>query len=184
MRQQHTLGGILFGDVAGQQFELVDGGGAWCGTAREQSSLLFRLLFTARRPLEIVVDDLGETALRVARPFVFWREQAEVTVGERRIGGIRRTWSPLRSVYRVQDADGRDVLELVSGWIFKSRFCIRKNGQEVGQLRRLRKPWDVRLFRSSLIPEQDRFGLDLPPAVGLDERRLLVGALFLVDASS
>ena len=183
VRQQHTLGGLLFGDAAGQKFELVDGGGAWCGTAREESSLWARLFFTARRPLTIAVEDLGETALRVTRPFVWLHEEASVKAGERTIGRIRRTWSPFRAVYRIVDSNNEEVFTLVSGWIFKSRFRVRAGAEKVGELRRVRKPWYVRMFRSSLIPEQDRFALTFPPHAEMDARRLLVGALFLIDAS-
>jgi hypothetical protein len=183
VRQRITLLGWLCGDAAGQQFELIDGAGAWCGAAREDSSLLWRLLFTSRRPLDIVVDDVGEEALRVRRPFVFWHDHGSVYAGERLVGNVERGWSPLRSVYRVRSADGSQELSLTSGWLFKSRFRVLRGGEEVGALERLRKPWYVRMFQSSLVPEQDRFALSLPAGSDLDTRRLLVGALFLVDAS-
>jgi hypothetical protein len=184
VRQNYTLAGILFGDMAGQKFELIDGSGGWCASAQEQSSLLARIFLGGRRPLDIVVDDLGEAALRVTRPTVWLRETATVTSGDRAVGKVARSWSPLRRVYQLSDAEGRDTLTLVSGWIFKSRYRILDKGAQVGELRRLRKPWYLRMFRSSLIPEQDRFGLQLPSSSDLDERRLLVGTLFLVDASS
>ena len=182
VRQQHTLLSLLFGDTGGQRFELVDGIGAWCGTAREQSSVALRLLLGWRRPLTIAVDDLGEDGLRIVRPTVWLRERATIQSGTTTLGELARTWSPIRTVFRVS-REGRTIFTVASGWLFQRKLKVLREGQPVGMLERLRSPWYVRWFRSSLLPERDRFMLTFPPDATLAERQLLLGTLFLLDVS-
>jgi len=181
VRQQITLASLLFGSASRAGYQLTDGGGAFCGTARERGSVLGRLLIGGRRPIHVEVDDLGRTALTIRRRF--WPSllfnHAQVMEGERDVGRVRQRWS-LRRRYRLQSSSGEEHYELVSGWILRGRFRIVRRGESVGELRRLRRPWYVRMFTHAW-QEPDRFALRFPADASVDERRLMTGALFLVD---
>jgi hypothetical protein len=179
VRQQVTLGMLLFGASSRAQYELVDGGGAWCGNAKDGSGWLGRLFLGGRRSMEILVDDLGRTAMSVRRPFV-WLSNRAIVATDREIGRIVGKWS-LRRSYAVLDAQGKERYRLLSGWLFRSRFQVLENGRPVGELRRVRPPWYVRMFTPRWRREADKFRLSLPENASVDDRRLLLGALFLVD---
>jgi hypothetical protein len=183
VRQKLTLTSVLFGSLGRDQYEMIDGGHAFCGHAAERSGFLSRLFLGGRRAIDLVVDDLGRDAMRLRRGFVWlpFFNRAQVLEGTRPVGRIEQRWSIVRR-YTLTGADGGERYELRSGLIFRSRFQVRSGGVQVGELRRVRKPWYVRMF-TPFWTHQDRFSLVFPQGAGLDDRRLLVGAVFLVDIS-
>jgi hypothetical protein len=117
--------------------------------------------------------------MSVRRPFV-WLSNRAIVATDREIGRIVGKWS-LRRSYAVLDAQGKERYRLLSGWLFRSRFQVLENGRPVGELRRVRPPWYVRMFTPRWRREADKFRLSLPENASVDDRRLLLGALFLVD---
>jgi hypothetical protein len=164
------------------QYELLDGGQAFCGHSGERSGFFSRLFLGGRRPIDLVVDDLGREGLRVRRGFLwlpFFFNRAAVSVEQRSLGSIEQRISPLRQ-YALRGPDGAERYELRSGLIFRSRFKLLRSGTEVGELRRIRKPWYIRMFTPAW-RQQDQFSIAFPPDASLDDRKLLVGSVFLVD---
>ncbi|MFO0552475.1 MAG: phospholipid scramblase-related protein [Polyangiaceae bacterium] len=184
LRQKRTLGSILFGSLGRDQYELLDGGSAFCGNAAERSHFLVRLLLGARRPINLVVDDFGHDSLQVKRGFVFlpwlpFMNRADVHDVGRYLGSIQRRFS-LSRYYAVQAIDGSERYVLRSGLLFRSRFQILANGAQVGEARRIREPWYVRLFQPYWM-RRDRLALTFPQGASLEDKKLLTGSLFLLD---
>jgi len=189
VRQHLDLAAWLIGIGGKARYQLLDGGGAFCGEAVDQGGFLARLLLGARRRLDITIDDLGQQALRIVRPFVWWRNRAIVSADGRELGRIDKQFNPLLRGYTVRDAQGKRRFELRCHWLFRSRFTVYAGdgyaaesataGEKLGVLVRQRRPWYLRLFNR--LPEPDRFAIELPEQSDLDDRRLLLGALFLVD---
>jgi hypothetical protein len=181
VRQKLTLASLLFGAMSKDQYEMIDGGQAFCGQAAETSGFFSRLFLGGRRPINVSVDDLGNEAMRVRRGFLWlpFFNRAEVHEGQRSLGRIEQRISPLRR-YVVRGPEGGERYELRSGLIFRSKFKLLRGGQEVGELRRVREPWYIRLFTPSW-RQKDQFSLVFPQGSPLEDRKLLIGSVFLVD---
>ncbi len=182
VRQQFKLSSLLLGAASRAQYDLISDD-AWCGTANEKCGWFGRLFLGGRRSLDVEVQDLDKPAMKLSRPFVWWRNRAMVTEGNREIGTVQRKWSLFRRRYVVLDNRGKELYRLVSGYVlwWRDQFRILKTGQQVGEMRKLRLPWYRRLIRLSPVPLQDRFALTIPAEADLDERRLLLGSVFLAD---
>ncbi len=182
VRQKISLMSLLFGSMSRDQYELLDGGQAFCARAAERSGFFSRLFLGGRRPIDLVVDDLGHEALRVRRGFLwlpFFFNRATVAVETRGLGSIEQRLSLVRE-YALRGPDGAERYQLRSGLIFRSRFKLLRGGTEVGEVLRVRKPWYLRMFTPAW-RQQDHFSLAFPPDASLDDKKLLTGSVFLID---
>ena len=91
----------MTGNPAGSDAEAVDRGGFFT-----------RLLLGSRRKLDIAIDDLGQDALRIVRPFVWWHNRALVTEDGRAVGSVRQRWTLIGRRYTVHDERGELRYEL------------------------------------------------------------------------
>lgn len=182
VRQVREWGEILTGLETRNKYELRNALGDLIGFAGEVAgglgATLLRLWLRASRPFELQVTDAsGHAFLRVTRPFRFIFHRAEIFDGQgRRCGAIQKRWSFFRRIYDVEDDRGAARLSLFGPILRPWTFEVRRGDAVVGLIQ---KKWGGVLRES--FTDADTFGVQFSAPLDLAEKRVLVGAVFLID---
>jgi hypothetical protein len=92
------------------------------------------------------------------------------------LGSVRKRFTFLHTRYDVFDAQDRRLFEIGRGILKAWTFPIRREGQEVGVIRKRWKGLTREVFTDA-----DRFQVEFSAIDDPVERKILLGALFLLD---
>ncbi len=177
--QKKEWGEIVTGFETKNRYTVSDGSGnKLYVAAEERGSMLARLFLKALRPFTIaVLNDDGQTVLRVTRPFRFSFHRAEIVDRQgRSLGVIERRFSIMRRIYAVSDTSGHEVFQLFGPILHPWTFEIRNWGVEYGKIT---KKWSGLLKEG--FTDADNFGVTFAPEWGVEVKALVLGAVFLID---
>ena len=177
--QKKEWGEIVSGFEARNRYVVLNELGNELYQAREESgSLLARWFLKALRPFTIVLTGAdGTPALHLARPFRFYFHKLEVRApGGKLLGTVELEFSWLHRLFRVTDAQGRELCRLHGPLFHPWTFEIRQNDREVGKIT---KKWSGLLKEG--FTDTDNFAAVLPPGMSVEAKCVLLGAVFLID---
>ncbi len=177
--QKKEWGEIVTGFETRNRYTVSDASGnRLYVAAEERGSTLLRLFLKALRPFTVVVlNDDGQTVLRVTRPFRFYFHRAEIVDRQgRSLGVIERRFSILRRIYAVSDMSGHEIFQLFGPILHPWTFEIRNAGVEYGQIT---KKWSGLLKEG--FTDADNFGVTFAAEWGVEVKALILGAVFLID---
>lgn len=182
IRQKREWGEILTGFETRNRFEICDEEGNVVGMAAEEKTglggVLLRNLFGRCRASRVHIYGPDEQEVGLGeKPFRFYFHRMEARDRGRGIGAIQRRFSILHRKFTVEDAQGREVLEIVSPFIRIWTFKVRRDGEDVALIR---KKWGGLLKEA--FTDADVFGMEyLVDDLDPDTRKLLLVATFLID---
>jgi uncharacterized protein YxjI len=163
------------------QYTVRDGSGRAVLDVIEESDsagqILGRLFLKSARPFTLQLGTTGGAlALTMERPFRLWFHEISVHDAQGRLlGSVEREFAIVNKRYRVKSAGGESYEiygPLFRPWTFK----ILAQGAECGQIS---KKWGG-LVRESFT-DADRFGVQLPPGIGVELKAVFLAAVFLID---
>ena len=183
VRQKRELLEVFTGFEPKSKYEISTTDGETVAFAVEISKgflgFLMRLSLKAARPFTIqAVTGTGELLFKAVRPWTWFFARMEVFNGAGAlVGTIQRRFHLLRR-YDVTAADGRFVGQL-QGPLFKPwTFRLMRDEVEVGKIT---KKWSELLKEA--FTDADNFGVELGASLNGDDRLILLGATFLIDAA-
>jgi uncharacterized protein YxjI len=125
----------------------------------------------------MVYGPAREVALRVVHPFRWFLKRLEVQAADGRpIGAVQQRLSLVKKSFDLEDARGRAVMQVRSGLFRPWRFDFERNGRTVA---RVEKRWSGLLAEG--FTDRDDFRVTLDPALGDDERLVVLAAAIFVD---
>jgi uncharacterized protein YxjI len=146
--------------------------------AVEETPFWQRFLLGSMRPytLHIRTRD-NKPVLRLFAPFRWIHREIQVSdASGKLLGRVRKRFTFPHTRYDVFDAHDRRILEIGRGIVHIWTFPIRRDGEEVAQIT---KRWSG--IGREVFTDADRFQLRFPDITDATERRILLGALFLID---
>lgn len=167
-----TRNRYLVGDARG-------GAIAWAAEHGEGvGAFVLRQLLGHWRRFEIrFFDEAHRPALRAVHPFRWFFQRLEVHGSDGRpLGAIQQRFSILKKSFDVEDARGNVLLRVRSGLFRPWRFDFERNGRAVA---RVQKRWTGMLVEA--FTDTDSFGVSFEPALGAQERLLVLAAAVFVD---
>jgi len=173
---------IFAGFETKNKYRVVGEGGEELFYAAETStglfSVLLRLWLKAARPFTMqVIGRDGSIVLKLHRPFRFVFHRLEISDGQGHLlGVVQKRWSWVRRIYDVLDGQDNARLRLFGPLFRPWTFEVRKGEAEAGLIQ---KKWSGAL--KEMFTDADNFALELGDSLDLDERTLLLGAVFLID---
>jgi uncharacterized protein YxjI len=146
--------------------------------AREEGSRWARIFLGSMRPYTLVIETpQGKPVLRLHAPFRFIHREILVTdAHSKRIGRVRKRFTFPHTRYDVYDASGRHLFEIARGFVHIWTFTIRRDGVDHAVIT---KRWSG--IGREVFTDADRFQLQFQQVIDPVERRILLGALFLID---
>ncbi len=125
-----------------------------------------------------LVNRKGEEVLFFVKKFGFFENKMEVFDGnENLLGSILKNAGHSKSSFRILDAANRPLYEIDGPAEAPEVFHIHKNGVVVGKMsQKLAGAVEKGIFKSS------HFGIIFPLGAEMEEKSILVGALFLIDS--
>ncbi len=132
----------------------------------------------AWRPFEMVFkDEHDEVVARFRRAFRFFYHHVDVLDPRgSAIGSVTREFAWTRNRYTVRNKAGRELFTLSGNLFIPWTFRIRKDRTECGEIK---KKWSGILKESST--DADAFGVKFPRDLAVEEKVLLLAAVFLID---
>ena len=179
LSQKKEWGEIVSGFETKNRYVVLNELGNELYRAKEEGgSLLLRLSLKAFRPFTIVLTKGdGQPALRVERPFRFFFHEVDVReAGGKVLGTVVREFSWLHRLFRVSDAQDKEICRLYGPLFHPWTFEIRQNEREVGKIT---KKWSGLLKEG--FTDTDNFAAVLPPGMSTEAKCVLLGAVFLID---
>ena len=177
--QKKAWGEITTGFETRNRYTVSDGSGNKLYVAVEEpGSTMLRLFLKALRPFTIVVlNNDGQTVLRVTRPFRFYFHRAEIADQQgRSLGVIERRFSIARRIYVVSDMSGHEAFRLFGPILHPWTFEIKNAGVQYGKIT---KKWSGLLKEG--FTDADNFGVTFATEWGVEVKALVLGAVFLID---
>ena len=146
--------------------------------AAEEGGGWTRFFLGSMRPYTIaIMTREKKPVLRMHAPFRWMHPEIAVTeVNGKPLGIVRKRFTFPHTRYDVFDANGRRLFVIGRGVLKAWTFPIRRDGQEVGVIR---KRW--RGLTLEVFTDADRFQLEFADIPDPVERKILLGALFLLD---
>jgi uncharacterized protein YxjI len=135
-------------------------------------------LLGSMRPYTLVVLTRDKRpVLRMHAPFRWMHpEIAVMDPGGKPLGRVRKRFTFPHTRYDVSDAHGREIFDIARGLLKAWTFTIRRDGQDVAAIT---KRWSG--LGREMFTDADRFQLQFPEITDPTERKILLGALFLLD---
>jgi uncharacterized protein YxjI len=146
--------------------------------AAEEGGGWKRFFLGSMRPYTIVVQTRErKPVLRMHAPFRWVHSEiAVMEVNGKPLGIVRKRFTFPHTRYDVFDANGHRLFEIGRGVLKAWTFPIRRDGQEVGVIRKRWRGLSLEVFTDA-----DRFQLEFAAIPDPVERKILLGALFLLD---
>lgn len=182
VKQVKEWGEILTGFETRNRFEIVDEDGTKLGYAAEEGgglgTMLLRNLLGQCRACRVHLYDPEGKQLGVGvKPFRFYFHRMEIEEGDQKIGAVQRRFSILHRKFVLEDADGKEILEITSPFLRIWTFKVHMDDVEVA---RISKKWGGVL--KEMFTDADAFGIEfLRKDLPLTIKKLLIGAVFLID---
>jgi uncharacterized protein YxjI len=146
--------------------------------AAEEGSRWQRFFLGSMRPYTLVIQTREKRpVLRMHAPFRFIHREITVTEANgKALGTVRKRFTFPHTRYDVFDPHGRAIFEIARGFVKVWTFTIRRDGQDVAVIT---KRWSG--LGREMFTDADRFQLQFPEITDPTERKILLGALFLLD---
>ena len=146
--------------------------------AAEEGSGWKRFFLGSMRPYTLVIQTREKKpVLRLHSPFRWIHPEIQVTdVNGILLGTVRKRFTFPHTRYDVFDARERPIFEIARGFVKAWTFTIRRDGQDVAVIS---KRWSG--LGREVFTDADRFQLQFPEINDSIERKILLGALFLID---
>jgi uncharacterized protein YxjI len=178
VKQEKELLESVTGFEKKNQYVLTDDMAQPLGQALEVGgSFLGRQFLRAARPFRMEITGLGANTIELRRPFRFFFHEVNIFDGQGQLlGTVNRRWSWIRRIYTISDANGQELFELFGPVLKPWTFEIRRQGEPIGAIR---KKWSGLLKEAFTVA--DNFGLEFPRDLPVDQKAVLLGAVFLID---
>ena len=179
IQQKKEWGEILTGFETLNKYVVLNAEGQEIFVAAEESrSLLARWFLKALRPFTIhVLSRDGAELLRLDRPFRFFFHELNIYSPDgAHLGKIQKQFSILRRNYKVFDPSDQELFTLFGPILHPWTFNILKQEQEIGKIT---KKWSGLLKEG--FTDADTFGVAFPGDLPLEQKCILLGAVFLID---
>jgi uncharacterized protein YxjI len=146
--------------------------------AVEEGSGLKRFFMGSMRPYTLVIlTREKKPVLRMHAPFRWIHpEIAVMEPSGKTLGSVRKRFTFPHTRYAVDDAHGRRIFDIARGFLKVWTFTIRRDGQDVAVIR---KRWSG--VGREMFTDAQHFQLHFPEITDPIERKILLGALFLID---
>lgn len=137
-----------------------------------------RIFLGSMRPYTIVIQTRErKPVLRLHAPFRWIHPEIAVTeTNGKLLGTVRKRFTFPHTRYDVFDAHGRRLFEIGRGILKAWTFPIRRESEDVAVIRKRWKGLGREIFTDA-----DRFQLEFATVRDTIERKILLGALFLLD---
>lgn len=150
--------------------------------AEETDSSFFSNTFLeAARPFTIHIQNQNQDKiLQVERPWRWYFDCVRVLNPDgSQIGYIEKNFTLLQKEFSVHKGTGNGQMSnyTITGPIFSPwTFNIKKGNREVGKIT---KEWSG--VGKEMITDEDNFGVEFSPDMDEEDKKLLLGAVFLID---
>lgn len=178
VQQRKEWGEILTGFETKNKYSVMSASGDQLYWAAEESSFLLRMFLKAYRPFTIhILSSQGNTALRLNKPFRFYFHQIDVVDSNgRQLGTIRREFSIFTRRFTVMGPMGNEIYRIFGPLFHPWTFQILKSNVQVGIIA---KKWSG--LGKEMFTDADNFNITFPPDIDVNQKGVLLGALFLID---
>ncbi len=179
VQQNKEWGEIITGFETKNSYTVSDKTGRQLYLAAEEDvSMLLRMFLKALRPFKLhIVNPDGTPVLLLNRPFRFYFHKMDISDSTgRHLGTIQKRFSVLRRIYSVMDSSGQEVFTLFGPILHPWTFLIKRGERELGKIT---KKWSGLLKEG--FTDADNFGVMFSSSLNVDQKSLLLGAVFLID---
>jgi uncharacterized protein YxjI len=181
LRQRRELAELV-GFETRNKYEILDEAGQALGFCAEQQKgflgFLLRYLLGHWRSFSLSFFDANRQPLwRAEHPFRWFFQRLEVfgAAGEK-VGAVQQRFGIFRKVFDLEDATGRVLFRMESGFFQFWTFPIQRSGREVA---RVEKKWSGLLKEMFL--DADNFRIQFGAELSESERLLVLAAGIFVD---
>jgi uncharacterized protein YxjI len=146
--------------------------------AVEEGSGFKRFFMGSMRPYTLLIMTREKKpVLRMHAPFRWIHPEISVMDTDgKRLGTVRKRFTFPHTRYSVVDAGGRKIFDIARGLLKAWTFPVRRDGQDVAVIR---KRWSG--VGREMFTDAQHFKIDFPEVIDPTERKILLGALFLID---
>ena len=147
--------------------------------AAEESSFLARLFLKKMRPFQVHILSIeGKEILTLICPFRFFFRELNIISNKtgQIIGRIKRKFSFFSRQLEVYNCSGQTLYFIEAPFLHPWTFKILQNNQEKGTIT---KKWSG--LSKEMFTDADNFGIKFPAGISIEEKSILLGALFLID---
>lgn len=169
---------IFTGFEQRNRFSIEFGGKSDALFAAEQGSGWQRFLLGSMRPYTLIIMGRdSKPVLELRAPFRWFHREVFVHLPDGKLlGRVRRRFTFPHTRYDIFDAQDRHLYEIARGLVKMWTFSIRRRDDEVAVIS---KRWSG--LGTEMFTDADRFQLQFAAVRDPIERRILLGALFLID---
>jgi uncharacterized protein YxjI len=169
---------IFTGFEQRNRFSIDFGGQTGALLAAEEGNPWARFFLGSARPYTLnVMQRDGKPALRLYGPFRFLKREIQVSTPDGKLlGVVRKRITFPHTRYDVFDAHERRIFEIARGFVKIWTFTINEDSREVAVIT---KRWSG--LGKEMFSDADRFQLQFQQVRDPVQRRILLGALFLID---
>jgi hypothetical protein len=159
-------------------YDILDDQGNRVFDVQESSSGLVRYFLGAMRPLTLDISNRQGLFLELYKPLrlPFTNQMHVKDSRSQFIGLVQQQFSLLHRKFVLLGIDGREYYQILGPLWRPWTFHILKNGTELGKIQ---KKWSG--FGKELFTDADHFTIFFPKQADPLSKRLLLGAVFLVD---
>lgn len=159
-------------------YDILDEQGGRVFHVQESSSGVARYFLGAMRPLTLDISNYQGLFLELYKPLRLpFTNQMHVKDGRSQfLGMVQQRFSLFHRKFVLLGIDGREYYQILGPLWRPWTFHIMKNGTELGKIQ---KKWSG--FGKELFTDADHFTLFFPKQADPLSKRLLLGAVFLVD---
>ena len=178
VRQKKEMFEAFTGLETQNRYEVFPESGNPLYAAEVGTGFLSRNFLKQMRPFEVLIADAAQNVrLKVNRPFrMFFHEVSVSDSAGVHLGRVVKRFTFFNRRYEVKDANDRTLYEL-KGPFFKPWTFRIENA--LGQTGVITKKWSG--FFKEAMTDADNFGLKLDKDVPVEQKAVLLGAVFLID---
>jgi uncharacterized protein YxjI len=160
------------------RFNLDFGGKTGALLAAEEGSRWQRFFLGSMRPYTLVIlQPNGKPVLKLHAPFRFIHREIFIhTADGKQLGRVRKRFTFPHTRYDVFGEHDQLLFEIARGFVKAWTFTIRRDGRDLAVIT---KHWSG--VAKEMFSDADRFQLQFADIKDPIERRILLGALFLID---
>jgi uncharacterized protein YxjI len=178
VQQKKEWGEILTGFESRNKYAISSVSGIQLYRAEEKSSLILRWFLQVYRPLTIQIVSNQEThILDFHKPFRFFFHEMQIsTPGHPVFGLVKQEFAIFSRRFAIVDSRGTLLYKIVGPFLKPWTFKILKDTREVGKIS---KKWTG--LGKEMFTDADNFNVVFPSDIDIQQKSILLGALFLID---
>jgi uncharacterized protein YxjI len=179
VQQRSSLTEALIGFERKNVYDVTDDGGRTLYTVEEESPWWVRQFLRGFRPLSLSVTQTVTSLVlfRISKPFRLWHPRVEIADrAGRPLGSVESGFPIPVRWYTVRDERGVTVFRISGAFWRPWTFKVFRGAEQAGEIK---KKWSG-LLREALT-DADTFGATFPQDTAINQKALLLAALFLID---